>query len=66
MRILFNGKTEEIPSGSVSDLLQAKALEPRMVSVEINEKPVDPDRFSQTLLTDGDRVEVLFFMGGGA
>lgn len=66
MRIKLNGKAEEVSAGSVSDLLSARKIEPRLVSVEINENPVAQEQFHDTLLKEGDSVEVLFFMGGGA
>ena len=65
MQIKFNGKALEVASESLSDLLRSKNLEPQMVSVELNEQPIDSDHFAQTRLKEGDEVEVLMFMGGG-
>ncbi len=65
MRVNINGKPEEIPGGTVLDLLQAKKIEPQMVAVEVNDTMVDRDHLATTNLSDGDRVEFLFYMGGG-
>ena len=65
MRIKLNGKVEEVREISLTELLSAKNIEPRLVSVEINESPVDQEQFPKTVLKEGDSVEVLFFMGGG-
>ena len=65
MQVKINGKTEEIAGGTVLDLLQAKKIEPQMVAVEVNDTVLDRNRLATTSLTDGDRVEFLFYMGGG-
>lgn len=65
MQVKINGKAEEISGGSVLDLLQAKKIEPHMVAVEVNDIVLDRNHFATTSLNDGDRVEFLFYMGGG-
>lgn len=65
MQVKINGKAEEISEGTVLDLLQTKKIEPQMVAVEVNDAVLDRNHFATTTLTDGDRVEFLFYMGGG-
>ncbi len=65
MQVTINGKTEEVPGGTVLDLLQAKKIEPHMVAVEVNDTVLDRNRLATTSLNNGDRVEFLFYMGGG-
>ncbi len=65
MQVKINGKTEEISGGTVLDLLQAKKIEPQMVAVEVNDTMLDRNLLATTSLNDGDRVEFLFYMGGG-
>ena len=65
MQVKINGKPEEISGGTVLDLLQAKKIEPQMVAVEVNDTMLDRDHLATTNLSDGDRVELLFYMGGG-
>lgn len=65
MQVKINGKSEEIQSGTVLDLLKTKNIEPQMVAVEVNDKVLDRDHFSTTHLQEGDQVEFLFYMGGG-
>lgn len=66
MRIQINGKSEEVESKTVADLLRAKDIEPQMVSVELNAKIIEREAYAATPLKDGDTLEFLFFMGGGA
>ena len=65
MQVKINGKAEEILGGSVLDLLQAIMFEPQMVAVEVNDTMLDRNYLATTSLNDGDRVEFLFYMGGG-
>lgn len=68
MRLVINGKDEEvagIESITVIDLLTKKDVNPKMVSVEVNDTVLKKEEFITTLLKGGDRVEFLYFMGGG-
>ncbi len=65
MQIKINGKPEEIQAKTVLELLQAKDIEPQMVSVELNSTIVDRAAYSTLTLKEGDTLEFLFFMGGG-
>jgi sulfur carrier protein len=66
MRLKINGKDEEVTAGTVLDLLQSKDIEPQMVSVELNSEIVDREAYGRTPVKEGDAIEFLFFMGGGA
>ena len=43
-----------------------KVFQPEMVTVQVNEEFVERDVWDQTQLKEGDRVDFLYFMGGGA
>jgi len=65
MQVEINGKNEEFLGGTVLDLLKAKKIEPQMVAVEVNDSMVDREHLGATQLKEGDRLEFLFYMGGG-
>jgi thiamine biosynthesis protein ThiS len=67
VRVTVNGEPRELPGGtSLSDLLRAHDLDPRMVVVELNRTILrDRDAFPATVLGDGDVVELVHFVGGG-
>ncbi|HET9575297.1 MAG TPA: sulfur carrier protein ThiS [Nitrospira sp.] len=65
MQVKINGKAEDFPGGSILDLLKTKKIEPQMVAVEINDSMVDREHLASTQLKEGDRLEFLFYMGGG-
>lgn len=65
MQVKINGKIEEFLGETVLDLLKAKKIEPQMVAVEVNDSMVDREHLGATQLKEGDRLEFLFYMGGG-
>ena len=65
LQVKVNGKSEDIQSGSVLDLLTLKKIDPQMVAVEVNDKMIDREHLATTTLKEGDLVEFLFYMGGG-
>jgi sulfur carrier protein len=66
MRVTINGKTEEVSGSSVLEILQAKDVSPQMVTVELNSKMLERDELGSTAVKDGDAIELLFYLGGGA
>jgi len=65
MRVTINGKSEEVQAATMADLLSAKEIEPRMVTIEQNGQIVPRDLLATTGIREGDQIEILFFMGGG-
>ena len=66
MRVTINGKAEEVSGSSVLEILKAKDVSPQMVTVELNSKMLERDELGSTVVRDGDAIEFLFYMGGGA
>jgi thiamine biosynthesis protein ThiS len=50
---------------SVTALLQKLDIDPRRVAVEHNLAIVRRHRFPEVVVADGDRVEIVNFVGGG-
>jgi thiamine biosynthesis protein ThiS len=46
-------------------LLESLAMKSDRVAVELNRDIVPRDRWPETLLKDGDRLEIVHFVGGG-
>ena len=66
MRLLLNGEDREIAEvSSVADLVVALGLDPRKVAVERNLEIVPRSTYASAALTDGDRIEIVTFNGGG-
>lgn len=64
--ITVNGEPAEANEGmTVADLVNARGLDRRHVAVELNGAIVPRSAFDDTLLHDGDKVEIVHFVGGG-
>jgi sulfur carrier protein len=67
-KIQVNGEAQEVQLPiSLSELIkQNDVQQPEMVSVQVNEDFVDRSEWEKTQIHEGDSVDFLFFMGGGA
>jgi sulfur carrier protein len=67
IRIQVNGEARDWRSGAtVADLLRELEVKAERVAVELNLEILDRAAFAQRSLQDGDRVEILGFIGGGS
>ncbi|MHB1162696.1 MAG: sulfur carrier protein ThiS [Chloroflexota bacterium] len=65
-QITLNGKPESIEKGAtVVSLLQSKGVNPARVAVELNRRILRREEYATTLLSAGDALEVVTFVGGG-
>lgn len=66
IEFILNGGAVRHPAGTtVSDLVESLGLGGRRVAVEINLDIVPRTEHPERRLADGDRVEVVSFVGGG-
>lgn len=66
MQIFLNGESQEIDAGtSIEALVRTLADDPRGIAIERNLEIVPKGEHANTLLEDGDRLEVVQFVGGG-
>ena len=67
MRIQVNGEARITKAeATVSELLQELDLRIERVAVELNLEILDRKEFETRRLSEGDRVEILSFIGGGS
>ena len=65
MRISVNGEERETAARDIAALVAELDLDPRKVAVELNLAIVPRSLHAGTVLSEGDRVEVVQFVGGG-
>ena len=66
VRIVVNGDEREFPEGTtVVDLLQLLDLPEGRIAVERNREIVPRSLHSEMRLSEGDRIELVRFVGGG-
>lgn len=66
MRLTINGEERQVPPvTTVTELVAALDLDTRKVAVERNLEIVPRSLHAQTPVADGDRIEIVHFIGGG-
>jgi sulfur carrier protein len=66
MQLVINGESKQVDEiKTVSDLLAAYKLQNKILVVELNLNIIDRDKYEVTALADGDKVEIVHFVGGG-
>jgi thiazole synthase len=66
VKLKVNGETKTLPAvTSVAALLQDLGLDARKIAVERNLEIVPKSAYGQTILQDGDKLEIVNFVGGG-
>jgi thiamine biosynthesis protein ThiS len=66
LRVELNGEPKELDEGTtLHSLVEQLALAPERVAVELNRDVVRRADWPATPLADGDRVEIVHFVGGG-
>jgi thiamine biosynthesis protein ThiS len=67
LKIQLNGEQTELTGKhSVSDLIDSLGLKPERLAVEVNGRIIRRADWTSTTLAEGDKVEVVHFVGGGS
>ena len=66
MELTINDEKQTHPAGlTVSALLEALKLDPTLIAVEINRQLVTRTLHAETVLNEGDVLEIVSLVGGG-
>ncbi len=66
LTVTVNGETRRVPGpATLLDLLAHLGLDPRTVVVERNREIVRRVRLGETMVAEGDSIELVHFVGGG-
>jgi thiamine biosynthesis protein ThiS len=71
MKLQVNGEERTFAEPAAADLtlsslIESLGMKPDRVAIELNREIAPRDRWSQIALKDGDRLEIVQFVGGGA
>ena len=67
MTLTINGETRDFTKiSTLSDLVSHLGMKPDRVAIELNRELVRRDRWGETQLSDGDKLEIVHFVGGGS
>ena len=66
MTLTINGEARAVPDGlTLTDLVAHLGMKGDRVAIERNRDIVSRDRWSEVTLAEGDRLEIVHFVGGG-
>ena len=65
VRIEVNGEGRETAAATILALIEELKLDPRKVAVELNLEIVPRSLHATTPVSDGDKIELVQFVGGG-
>ncbi|MGM9624858.1 MAG: sulfur carrier protein ThiS [Eubacteriales bacterium] len=63
--VKVNGESLDIAGKTVAEYLRDAAYDVRRIAVERNGDIVPKAQYGETVLADGDSVEIVSFVGGG-
>ncbi len=67
MQLKINGETREVSDAcTLDELVRELSLAPQRVAIELNKNVVRRNDWAETTLHEGDRLEIVHFVGGGA
>ena len=66
MKITVNGKAMDVAEGmDLKRFIQTGKVNPEKVILVLNDSVIKSDRWTRTVLMEGDNVELVSFVGGG-
>ncbi len=66
MQVQINGEFRELREGqTLNELIAELALTPERLAIELNRQVVRRAQWTEIVLREGDRIEIVHFVGGG-
>ncbi len=66
MKVRVNGEDRQFAHGStLEDVVKQLGLANRRLAIELNRTVIRREQWKDTVLRDGDRLEIVHFVGGG-
>ncbi len=63
--VRINGEERNVAGKTLAEYLATTSYDPKRIAVERNGEIVPKAQYSETILTDGDSIEIVSFVGGG-
>jgi sulfur carrier protein len=65
MKLIINGQERDVEAQTIADVVQAFGLNERIIVIEHNLNIVPREQYAQTAVAEGDKIEIVHFVGGG-
>jgi thiamine biosynthesis protein ThiS len=61
-----NGESRDVPAATtLAEFVEQLTLAPERLAIELNRRVVRRAHWPETILNEGDRIEIVHFVGGG-
>jgi thiamine biosynthesis protein ThiS len=65
INLTINGESQSHSAETLATLVEQLGMKPGRLAIELNREIVPREKWPQTPLRDGDRLEIVHFVGGG-
>jgi sulfur carrier protein len=65
MNLIINGESQTLFADTLAALVDQLGMKSDRVAIELNREIVPRGQWAQTRLAEGDRLEIVHFVGGG-
>ncbi len=65
MKLIINGEERQVSASNVAELVAEMQMKGDRVAVELNRDIVPRAKWESASLKDGDKLEIVHFVGGG-
>lgn len=63
--VKINGKELPVAGRTLSEIFASESYDPKRIAVECNGNIIPKAQYDNTILQDGDNIEIVSFVGGG-
>ena len=65
MKLIINGQERDLEAKTVSDVVSHFGLNERIIVIEHNLNIIPREQYAETAVAEGDKIEIVHFVGGG-
>lgn len=65
MKLIINGQERELEAETLADVVSHFGLNERIIVIEHNFNIVPREQYAETAVAEGDKIEIVHFVGGG-
>lgn len=65
MKLIINGQERDLEAKTVADVVSHFGLNERIIVIEHNLNIIPREQYAETAVAEGDKIEIVHFVGGG-
>ena len=65
MKLIINGQERDVEALTLADVVTHFGLNERIIVIEHNLNIIPREQYAETAVAEGDKIEIVHFVGGG-